>query len=297
MAASSAAPSVLPGATSYDKLEALCALNFEQQAVWFLNAFWDDGLSGELEKLWNWVTEANKLDLHKVGNALDELNAHRFLEVHNETMTVREMRTALRASGAISEGRPPKMVPLSHVLIFKYNVSWERLVNASQGDNAKELAEAQAKFETAKNAVAAAQAAAEAAKVARAELQAAEAELHAQEAAYNEKIADATRRSQEGGVVSRNKAANELAQLQAEDPLPLRKAKLTVAAALKKAERAVQAAEQALEHALSSLAAAEKYLEEVKMKGGSGMGSIAWMERALLEQRKYLPSSRGGIAK
>ena len=170
-------------------------------------------------------------------------------------------------------------------------------MNASQGDNAKELAEAQAKFEVAKKAVADSQAASEVAKIARAELQAAEAELHAQEAAYNAKIDDATKRSQEGGVVSRNRAVNELAQLKADDPLPLRKAKLTVAAALKKAEKAVAEAEAALLHALSSLAAAEAYLEEVKMKGGSGQGSIAWMERALHEQRKYLPSSRGGIAK
>ena len=170
-------------------------------------------------------------------------------------------------------------------------------MNASQGDNAKELAEAQAKFEIAKKAVADSQAANEAAKVARSELQAAEAELRAQEAEYNGKIADAQRRSQEGGVVSRNRAANELAQLQAEDPLPLRKAKLTVAAALKKAERAVQFAEEALNQALASLAAAQAYLEEVKMKGGSAQGSIAWMERAILEQRKYLPSSRGGISK
>lgn len=119
-ATSTTAPAVLPGATSYDKLEALCGLTFEQQAIWFLNAFWDDGLSSEVEKLWGYVGKCSELDLQKVGNALDELNAHRFLEVYNETMTVREMRTALRTSGAIHEGRPPKLVPLSHVLIFKY---------------------------------------------------------------------------------------------------------------------------------------------------------------------------------
>ena len=40
-----------------------------------------------------------------------------------------------------------------------------------------------------------------------------------------------------GGVVSRNKAKNELAQLKAEDPLPLRKARITLEAALKRAEK------------------------------------------------------------
>eukprot|EP00034_Subulatomonas_tetraspora_P000052 GABW01000070.1.p1 GENE.GABW01000070.1~~GABW01000070.1.p1 ORF type:complete len:55 (-),score=12.36 GABW01000070.1:83-247(-) len=36
------------------------------------------------------------------------------------------------------------------------------------------------------------------------------------------------------GVVKRNRAANELAQLKDEDPLPLRKAKITQGAALRR---------------------------------------------------------------
>jgi hypothetical protein len=38
-------------------------------------------------------------------------------------------------------------------------------------------------------------------------------------------------------MVQRNKAANELAQLKGEDPLPLRKAKITQEAALRKVEK------------------------------------------------------------
>jgi hypothetical protein len=38
--------------------------------------------------------------------------------------------------------------------------------------------------------------------------------------------------------VSRNKARAELAQLKAEDPLPLRKAKITLEAATKRADKA-----------------------------------------------------------
>jgi len=39
------------------------------------------------------------------------------------------------------------------------------------------------------------------------------------------------------GVVKRNRAKAELAQLKCTDPLPLRKAKITQAAAVKKAEK------------------------------------------------------------
>ena len=53
-----------------------------------------------------------------------------------------------------------------------------------------------------------------------------------QEDAYATKTATLTKKSEEGGVVSRNKAKNELAQHLAEDPLPLRQAKITAEAAV-----------------------------------------------------------------
>lgn len=152
-------------------------------------------------------------------------------------------------------------------------------MNAVAGDNAEELARAQQLLDEANAKLAACQAA-------YAELEAAQAELKRQEDDYNNKVADARARSETGGVVARNKAANELAQLLAEDPLPLRKAKLTVAAALKKAERALTEAQAAFDQASA-------YLAEVKAKGGAGSdGSLWWMSRELDEQRKYLPSSK-----
>ena len=56
---------------------------------------------------------------------------------------------------------------------------------------------------------------------AKAELEAALAELKAQEDAYNSKTEDLKRKSEEGGLVSRNRAKNELAQHLGEDPLPV----------------------------------------------------------------------------
>ena len=179
------------------------------------------------------------------------------------------------------------------------------------------------------------------------------AEVHAQEQAYNEKKADLERRSEEGGVVSKNKAKAELAQLLAEDPLPLRRAKITQEAAVKKAEKATEAAvaarkeaeesaaasskareaaerdaaaaeqariaaehaaaaaskaaaesaaaaaaaEAAVEAAMESLKEAETYLAEVKSKPGQAFGALWWIDRELHEQRKFLPVSKGGIAK
>merc|ERR1712225_141917 len=99
-------------------------------------------------------------------------------------------------------------------------------------------------------------------KQAKAELEAALQELHAEEEAYNKKKADLEKKSQEGGVVSRNKAANELAQLLAEDPLPLRRAKITQEAAVKKAERATQAAAEARTAAAEATQRATEAQEE-----------------------------------
>ena len=73
------------------------------------------------------ISRYSELDLEKkkCGNALDELNAHRFLEAFNETMTVREMRTRLRASGALSESDRPKTVPITHYLCIRWDIDWK----------------------------------------------------------------------------------------------------------------------------------------------------------------------------
>merc|ERR1719498_2293926 len=53
------------------------------------------------------------------------------------------MRTALRKTGALGEKERPKAVPLTHHLLYKYNVDWRYLVNCSQGDNKEEIEAAQ----------------------------------------------------------------------------------------------------------------------------------------------------------
>ena len=44
---------------------------------------------------------------------------------------------------ALGDNERPKNVPLSHYFVFRFECDWHRLVNASQGDNAADLAEAQ----------------------------------------------------------------------------------------------------------------------------------------------------------
>jgi len=267
--------------------------------VWFLNAFWEDFMESDAEKCWNFVEQCVKIDNSgAAGNELDELEAHRFLEKADEAHTVLEMRSQLRKTGAIGQTERPKAVPLSHYLLFKYhshsNKLFHDLVTRSQGDNSKQIEEAQAKldavsaaFEEAATTAAAADASlqtaqrneaaakaaeteavasAEAATVreaeakksadalavkeeelraSQAELEAALAEVKKQEDTYKAKTDLLTKKSEEGGVVSRNKAKNELAQHLAEDPLPLRQAKITAEAAVRKAEKATKAAAEA----------------------------------------------------
>merc|ERR1711915_1028221 len=93
----------LDGATDRDKLHTLCSLPYKEQAVWFLNANWDSFAEAEAENLWGFVEKLVKIDDDNKENgcALDELQAHRFLETFAETLTVLAMRAKLRESGAI----------------------------------------------------------------------------------------------------------------------------------------------------------------------------------------------------
>merc|ERR1711974_325479 len=63
-------------------------------------------------------------------------------------------------------------------------------------------------------------------KAAQEELEEALAVGHKEEEEYNGKIADCEKRAETGGVVQKNKAKAELAQLKAEDPLPFERQKL-----------------------------------------------------------------------
>jgi DNA repair exonuclease SbcCD ATPase subunit len=300
-----------------EKLKELCSKSYKDQSIWTLNAFWgvppQNFNNDTAEKLWSWVKKAIEFDLQKGkdGAELDELNAHRLLEFFKETMTVQEMRENLRSTGAITGN--VRNVPLVHILIFKFKIDWHKLVNATQGDNRKELEEAQRKLDEVQAAFKAAEEKAQEAKKKEAEAKAAQkelevalAELKAQEDAFNNRTKELTTKSEDTsvGVVTRNKAKAELAQHLSSDPLPLRRAKITQEAAVKKAEKATAAAieakaaaEAAREEMAKKLEEAERYFDEIRSKPGSAHGSLWWMDRELHEVRAYLPEKKGGYRK
>merc|ERR1712137_1454862 len=215
------------------KLQELCGKTHKEQGIWFLNCFWQEFAEPEAELVWNYVAKNAELDLenHETGCGLDEMKAHVFLEKFDETLTVRDMRDKLRSTGAIGQSDRPKLVPLTHYLLYKYNADWKKLVDETrQGDNKEEMERAEQMLQ---EVLAAFKESEE--KAAEEEVESALAEVHKQESEYQGKIADCQRRSEEGGVVQRNKAKAELAQLQAEDPLPLSRAKITLEAAQKRA--------------------------------------------------------------
>eukprot|EP00727_Mastigamoeba_balamuthi_P014294 m51a1_g9488 hypothetical protein (355) ;mRNA; r:634509-636311 len=344
-----------------EKWQFICTKSYADQAKWMLNGFWDK-LEPEAENLWGWVQSFIKFDESKraAGCDLDEFWSHKFLESLGETMTVIEMRERFRAIDADFN----KRMSLVEYTMFRYKFAIPDVINAPQGENKEEIAKAQAMVDAAQRAVedmnaklelsrAAAQRAKEAvveankkAAVARSAAdeskKAAEAawfaeqeqkkaldELHAQEKAYNDRKEELERLKNDStaGVVKRNKAANELDQLLAEDPLPLRKAKINQAAAVKKsekareaaeaakalaernaaeaqaaaeaseeaardAERAAQAVEAAVAEAEAKLQEALDYLEKAKRLGGIANGDIWWMQREIIEKKKYLPAKR-----
>jgi DNA repair exonuclease SbcCD ATPase subunit len=331
----------LNGKNDSEKLLDLSSRTYKEQAIWWLNAYWDKH-EADAEKLWSFVAKFSQLDLDKKaeGNGLDELNAHRFLESYGETKTVKELRDSLRETGALGPNERPKAVPLIHYLLFRYRptTDWHYLVNASQGDNKAEIEEAMRMLEEvlrlfqeserkAQEAAAAlkeaeaqeANAKAREAEAQRAqeELTAALAELKSQEDAFNSKTDSLRTKSEDESVsvVGRNKAKNELAQHLSSDPLPLRKAKITQEAAVKKAEKATAAAadarvkaqaarkssadakaaaEDALQQARQQVQKAEDYLNEVKRKPGQAQGALWWIQRGLDDAKSFLPERKGG---
>lgn len=166
----------------------------------------------------------------------DEFNAHRFLESVGETKSVVELRDQLRESNIQFN----KRLSLIEYLLFRYSKKISEFIKRPQGDNAEEIAKAQQMLAEVQKSMDEAIARADEAKKAVEAQRAALSEVEAEERAYKEKTDELTRKSEDEsiGLVARNRAKNELAQHLSQDNLPLRRAKLTLEAATKKAEKA-----------------------------------------------------------
>jgi len=299
------------------RFEEIVTMKHDLQAAFYLNAFWNKGAQEEAENIWQYSQSFKKIDEKGAdGNSLDEFMSHRFLETLGETLTVLELRAKLKEIDVDMN----KRMSVVEYCLFKYGNSVEALVDAPQGDNSEAIEDAQKKVASAQAALqevqtklaeqeaalAEQQKSEAAAKAAEEENKAALAELQKQEEEYNGKIATLEEKSKTGGVVTRNKAVAELEVLKAEDPLPLRRAKINQEAAVRKSEKAAKAAEEArlaseaakaqVEEAVAAADASFKealdFLEEVKASSGTAEGSIWFMERDLEEAKKYMPQKK-----
>jgi len=339
------------------KLTNVMKQNHAQQCQFFLNAFWHECKShGEdIYVYWQKMIDLDKQQFKALctankasgdwvqGSLLDEFWSHKFLESLGKPMSIVEFRQEFKKIDQNFD----KQMGMIEFLVWKYNLTVAELLARPQGGASAELEKAQQLFqeveETFKKAQAAldtasaaeaeakqrqatatksaeeAQRTANEAAAAAAEQQAAVDALKAQEDAYAQKTKELTAQSETGGV-SGMKAKNLLAQHLSEDPLPLRKAKLTAEAAAKKTDKANKvaqaakeaaendrqkaeaaanqaeqdrlAAETAVEDGQKAMEAAEKYLEEQKAKGtGKTEGTFWWLDRELAEKKKYMPKS------
>jgi hypothetical protein len=303
-----------------ERFEQLNKKPFRDQAVWFMNGFWVDGPAfgenaDQRELMWGYVNRM--VELHPDGEngyELDEFKGHVFLEKSGMTLTVAKMRAVMKEIDLDFN----KKISLSEFLIFHYRVQIADLVDAPQAADpaaAKRIAAARKAVNMAKaQSEAAIQAESESQKAAAAAAAAAETArkalevLHAQEKAFADKCAalEAKGSDMSLGVVKRGRANQELAQLRQTDPLPLNRAKITQAAAVrklkkakKKADKTAAAATEARTKAEAAFAKAEGMLQtEIKKASGGGQGELWWMSRELEEAKKFMsPAQLRKLAK
>jgi len=329
-----------------EEFKTFTAKKYAEQSVCFLNAYWDE-VSNDREMIWDFTNQFIALDHEngKQGADLDEFNAHRFIEKLGETKTVKEMRDELKEIDMDFN----KRMALIEYFLWRYHKSVSDFVSKPQGGvDPEELAQAQRLLDEVKTALETSQSAANEAsareneavaaadfarqreqealdaeapfKRAQDELNEAINELKRQEDDYRNRQNSLKARSEDQnlGVVQRNKASNELAQLLAEDPLPLRQAKITLEAAERKADklrkpfkearekaeearaqadhaadearRSREVADRAVDECNRKYDEAEAFLHEVMSRPSVPHGQIWWLERELEEAKKYMPT-------
>eukprot|EP01084_Bolivina_argentea_P238672 400969_1 len=181
--------------------------NYRKQLIFFVNAYWVEygGKVDELERCWQNMQTANELDKQggDQGHAMDEFEAHRFLEKFGQTLTVVAMRQELKKIDIDSDNK----MSLLEYFMYHYKCDIDTLMSRPQGIN-EEVEKAEAALETVLAEIS---------------------KLEKKKAKLKKKVA-------KGGV--KGKAAqNELDQIQASDPMPIRKALVTAQAALRKARK------------------------------------------------------------
>merc|ERR1712233_160071 len=133
----------------------------------------------------------------------DEFESHRFLEKYGQPLTVVAMRKELKAIGLDTDN----CMSLLEYAVYHYKLSVDTLMSRPQGVN-EDLEKAELALEA----------------------------VLAEITKLEKKKAKLAKKAAKGGV--KGKAAqNELDQIQASDPMPIRKALVTAQAAIRKAQK------------------------------------------------------------
>jgi len=174
------------------------------KAFFFLNAFWAE-CGKDAEGIWQWAQSFKKLDNTKgaEGNDLDEFWSHKFLESVGNTLTVIEMRNALKEIDVDNN----KRMSLLEYLIYRYKQTVKELLSRPQGTN-EDLIKAQEALQTVQSEIN---------------------KIETKKAELEEKSS--------GEGVKAMQAKNELEQLLKKDNTELNKAMLTAEAAVRKAQK------------------------------------------------------------
>eukprot|EP01124_Arcella_intermedia_P022528 TRINITY_DN3376_c0_g1_i1.p1 TRINITY_DN3376_c0_g1~~TRINITY_DN3376_c0_g1_i1.p1 ORF type:complete len:303 (-),score=67.90 TRINITY_DN3376_c0_g1_i1:83-991(-) len=284
-----------------EEFEKVCNKKYSDQAKFFLNAFWVE-MKDKAESVflawqqfiildkqqYNALPEGKKPEVWAEGSALDEFWSHKLLENIGKTMSVVQFRQEFKKIDANTD----KKMGMIEFLVWEHQQTVKELLLRPQGsgDNS-EIAKAQALLDDVSKSFAEAEKKKQDLVNAENELKAELGKLKEQEDAYNKKTEELKAKS-EGSGVAAMRAKNELAQHLGEDPLPLRKAKLSTEAATKKAEKARGEQEKAVAACAQKVGEAETYLNQLIAKGGGPtLGTLFWLDRELKEKKKYMPQS------
>eukprot|EP01083_Nonionella_stella_P098429 276788_1 len=208
-------------------------LDYKHQAMFFLNAMWTE-YKDEAEKVYSYVQTAGELDKQRQseGYCMDEFEAHRFLEKFGQPLTVVAMRKELKKIDLDSD----KHMSLLEYFVYHYKLDIDTLMTRPQGVN-EQVEKAEAALE----------------------------EVFKEIAKIEKKKKKLLKKVEKyGDGVKGKMAKNELAQLEASDPMPLRKALITAQAAIRSAQ---------------------------KSKNLNAMGKLWYMEKEMAEAQKYKPKA------
>jgi len=190
---------------------------YQDQAKFFLNAFWPEIGADKAESVWNFwkkfieldklqygaLAEGKKPEVCSEGSSLDEFWSHKFLESWSKTLTAVAFREEFKKIDVNFD----KRMAMVEFLLYEHKQTVAELLKRPQGVN-EELLKAQAALD----------------------------EVNKEVEAIEKKKSELNAKAEKGGVSGKT-AKQELEQLLAADPLELNRAIVTAEAQLRKAQK------------------------------------------------------------